>query len=158
MGLPLLNLLKLSNLNQMLIVGSRMHVIAVCISSLLVFESHGSELDRVSRWGSARDSDDRLSPQPPLTFAPSRKVASNTSILDVKASDIMQTIWGFGGGITESAVSVFDKLDAATQSDFLLDLFGENPDNTSLRYTGGRLTIGSCDYSLGFCEYGTDWW
>jgi len=50
-------------------------------------------------------------------------------------------------------VSVFNKLDAASQAALLADLYGENGDGTSLRYSTGRLTIGSCDFSLGYYNY-----
>ena len=107
----------------------------------------------VSVWQTARDTGDRLSPQPALAFAPPGQITPNTSELVINASEQLQTVWGFGGALTESAVHVFNKLNAATQASFLADLYGENSNNTSLRYTAGRLTIGSCDYSLEYCKW-----
>ena len=107
----------------------------------------------VSWWQSARDTGDRLTPQTPLVFTPLGNVPPNTSVFVINASDALQTVFGFGGALTESAIYVFNKLDAATQAGLLLDLYGENANGTSLRYTSGRLTIGSCDYALEYCEF-----
>jgi glucosylceramidase len=71
----------------------------------------------------------------------------------VDAGARFQTIQGFGGAITEAAVHVFGQLGAAAQAALLEDLYGENAQNTSLRYSLGRLTIGSCDFSLGYYSY-----
>ena len=106
----------------------------------------------ISVWQSARDTGDRLTPQQPLLFTQPGPVAPNTSVLTINATELLQTIWGFGGAITESSVSVFQKLDAPTRAAFLLDVYGENANGTSLRYTAGRLTIGSCDFALEYCK------
>ena len=106
----------------------------------------------ISVWQSARDSGDRLSPKPALSFIAPGNVSANTSELVVNSSQLLQTVWGFGGAITESAVSVFGKLGAAAQTELLADLYGENANGTSLRYTAGRLTIGSCDFALEYCK------
>ena len=114
----------------------------------------------VSWWQSARDTGDRLAPQPPLVFtaaslsSPESSAAdTNTTVLTVDANATFQTWWGFGGAITEAATNVFGRLDAAAQEAVVADLWGENADGTSLRYTGGRLTIGSCDFALGYYNY-----
>lgn len=107
----------------------------------------------ISVWQTARDTGDRLSPQPALAFTSPGPISPNTSELVVNASEQLQTVWGFGGALTESSVHVFSKLDAATQASFLADLYGENSNGTSLRYTAGRLTIGSCDFALEYCKW-----
>jgi glucosylceramidase len=102
-------------------------------------------------------SNERLTPGPNLTFSGSphsTSFLSSTNIsITIDSLKTFQTIFGFGGAITESAVHVFEQLASADQIQILQDLFGENNDNTSLRYTTGRLTIGSCDYSLGYYSY-----
>lgn len=111
-----------------------------------------------SVWRTSRNSTERLTPLAPLpwTFpgpAPAPPAGANATRVSVNASATYQTIFGFGGAITESAVHVFGQLDAAAQAALLADLYGENADGTSLRYTTGRLTIGSCDFSLGYYSY-----
>ena len=73
-----------------------------------------------------------------------------TLVVTVNTSATRQSIWGFGGAVTEAAVSVFAKLAPAAQEAVLAMLYGEAPDNSSLRYEAGRLTIGSCDFALGY--------
>jgi glucosylceramidase len=106
----------------------------------------------IARWQSSRDGD-RLKQLPIINFVAPSPAPPNSSILLINASILHQTIWGFGGGITESAVTVFNKLDPISQKTLLDDLYGDNTYGTSLRYTGGRLTIGSCDYSLNYYNY-----
>ena len=110
-----------------------------------------------SLWRTARNSTDRLTPQAPLPWSPtppgSPPPGVNATRVTVDASARFQTIMGFGGAITESAVHVFGRLDAAAQAQLLADLYGENAEGTSLRYSTGRLTIGSCDFALGYYSY-----
>lgn len=111
-----------------------------------------------SLWRTARNSTDRLTPQAPVPWSPTPPSAPpppgvNATRVTINASSRFQTILGFGGAITESSVSIFNKLDAASQTALLADLYGENGDGTSLRYSTGRLTIGSCDFSLGYYNY-----
>ena len=60
-----------------------------------------------------------------------------------------QTIEGFGGAFTDSASFVFSKLNSTLQSQVLNMYFSED----GLRYTMGRLPIGSCDFSLKTYNY-----
>jgi glucosylceramidase len=106
----------------------------------------------VAWWQTARDTGDRLTPQSAQSFVAPGPVAPNASVFSVNASQFFQTVWGFGGAMTESAVYVFNKLREEAKAELLLDLYGENANGTSLRYTAGRLTIGSCDFALDYCE------
>ena len=110
-----------------------------------------------SLWRTAKDTGDRLSPQAPLPWAPGAAPAplagANATRVALQPASTFQTVLGFGGAITESAVHVFNKLGAAAQAQLIADLYGENANGTSLRYTTGRLTIGSCDFSLGYYSY-----
>lgn len=56
-----------------------------------------------------------------------------------------QEFQGFGGAFTESAAYNWQKLPEDKRKAFLEAYFGEN----GLRYTQGRVHIGSCDFSLG---------
>lgn len=71
----------------------------------------------------------------------------------INAAAQYQTVWGFGGAFTESTATVFYSLPPATQAEVIEDLFGENANGTSLRYSAGRLHIGSCDFSLSYWSY-----
>lgn len=55
-----------------------------------------------------------------------------------------QTIDGFGGAFTDAAGYVFTLLSPRQQEQFLQDYFSEN----GLKYTIGRTSIDSCDFSL----------
>lgn len=107
----------------------------------------------VAWWQTARDTGDRLTPQSARSFVAPGPVAPNASVFSVNASQFFQTVWGFGGAMTESAVYVFNKLGEEAKAELLLDLYGENANGTSLRYTAGRLTIGSCDFALDYYNY-----
>lgn len=83
-------------------------------------------------------------PMQPVAAAP-----ASGNVLTVRTSQPLQTIFGFGGAFTESTAFNFDKLTAA-QQDFLLEAyFGP----TGLRYSTGRLTMGSSDFALGYYSY-----
>ena len=47
----------------------------------------------------------------------------------------------------------FNLLDASTQAAVVASLYGDDGHGTSLRYTFGRLTIGSCDFALEYYNY-----
>ncbi len=113
-------------------------------------------VSNASLWRTAKDTSDRLSPQPQLQWspnAPTPQPGVNSTSVTLAPDSKFQTIFGFGGAITEAAVSVFLQLDTTAQEALIADLYGENEDGTSLRYTSGRLTIGSCDFSLGYYNY-----
>jgi hypothetical protein len=114
----------------------------------------------VAWWQSARNTTDRLTPQAGRSFssampAPAVSLgnATNATAVTVDFSSTFQTIVGFGGAITESAVYNFNLLDAATQQAVVDALYGDDGNGTSLRYTFGRLTIGSCDFALQYYNY-----
>ena len=56
---------------------------------------------------------------------------------------------GFGGAFTDSAASVFSKLNSSLQSMVMDMYFSEQ----GIRYNMGRLPIGSCDFSLNHYTY-----
>jgi glucosylceramidase len=95
-----------------------------------------------------------LTPQPPLHFAKSRvegeaENSENKSMLSVNRSETFQEIEGFGGAFTDSASHVFSTLTPDLQEQLLDMYFGE----AGLRYNMGRLTIGSCDFSMEYYNY-----
>jgi glucosylceramidase len=64
-------------------------------------------------------------------------------VVDVSATDLDQTIVGFGGAFTDSASQVYSRLSADLQKQMLDMYFG--PDG--IGYTLGRVHINSCDFS-----------
>lgn len=60
-----------------------------------------------------------------------------------------QTMIGFGGAITDAAISVYETMDAATKKRFFNLVYGEQ----GLAYNLARLTIGSCDFSASIYDY-----
>ena len=103
----------------------------------------------------AKDSSNRLTPQPPLHFVkpsetkPSSYASGNATSLLVNRSQTFQEIEGFGGAFTDSASHVFDSMPAVLQEQLIEMYFGP----TGLQYNMGRLTIGSCDFSLEYYNY-----
>lgn len=63
-----------------------------------------------------------------------------------------QTFDGFGGAFTEAAGVAYAALDDAQKAALIEACFGES----GLRYTLGRLHIGSCDFALGNYAYAQD--
>ena len=60
-----------------------------------------------------------------------------------------QTILGFGGAITDAAISVYETMDAKSKKRFFDLVYGEE----GLAYNFARLTIGSCDFSKTIYDY-----
>jgi len=56
-----------------------------------------------------------------------------------------QRIVGFGGALTEASGYVYAQMDASTRDEFIRLYFGEDGN----RYSLGRLSLQSCDFSLG---------
>lgn len=109
----------------------------------------------------AQNTSDRLTPQTPLSWAHpghrgrqrrgggASRAAATATVLTVDLNQTYQTIEGFGGAFTEAAAHVFASMPAALQEQLLELYFGD----TGLRYSMGRLTIGSCDFSLTHYNY-----
>jgi len=96
-----------------------------------------------------------LTSQTPIPFESSMHdhddpaaTASNSTVV-IDSSQLLQEIYGFGGALTESSASIFDKMSASTQEQFLEAYWGD----TGHRYTLGRTHIGSCDFSLSYYTY-----
>eukprot|EP01079_Euglenida_sp_SAG-EU17-18_P004712 gene4712-4893_t len=60
-----------------------------------------------------------------------------------------QTIEGLGAAFTDAVAHVFSGLNHTLQEQVLELIFG----NSGLRYNFGRLTVGSCDFSVGSYNY-----
>ncbi len=78
----------------------------------------------------------------------------NNELFDIEIDDSIkyQTIDGFGGAITESSAYIYSLLSNEDKETFLKAYFSEE----GLNYNLGRLTIGSCDFSLGQYDYLVD--
>ena len=103
-----------------------------------------------------------LSPQPSVPFVSSETPAATATaspntrrrdddadIVVVRSATLLQEIYGFGGALTESSASVFEKLTPGAQARFLEAYYGD----TGHRYTMARTHIGSCDFSLDYYAY-----
>jgi glucosylceramidase len=60
-----------------------------------------------------------------------------------------QTIIGFGGAFTEAAAHVYESLSRSLKEEVIKLYFSDD----GCRYNLGRVTIGSCDFSLGEYDY-----
>lgn len=78
----------------------------------------------------------------------------DNELFDIEIDDSIkfQTIDGFGGAITESSAYIYSLLSNEDKETFLKAYFSED----GLNYNLGRLTIGSCDFSLGQYDYLVD--
>eukprot|EP00943_MAST-04B_sp_MAST-4B-sp1_P000926 g926.t1 len=74
---------------------------------------------------------------------------TNATALKINQSITYQNIEGFGGAFTDSSTHVFDSMPANLQDQFIELYFGES----GLKYNMGRLTIGSCDFSMEYYNY-----
>lgn len=66
-------------------------------------------------------------------------------IVNLYPEAVFQTIYGFGGALTESAGYVFSKIDPQAQKEILDAYYGKD----GLGYTMARTHIDSCDFSIG---------
>lgn len=103
----------------------------------------------VRLYQTARQTDDRLTEQPALTFQPVSAAADTPSIL-IDTSKEFQEFLGFGGAFTEAAAVTLHKMSAENQAEILNAYF--NP-QTGIGYSLGRTHINSCDFALGNYAY-----
>lgn len=82
-----------------------------------------------------------------LTETPILAQKGGLSIKYSKEPD--QTMIGFGGAFTDSSAHVYSSLPETSRKEVMRLLFGDD----GLRYSLGRLTIGSCDFSIKEYDY-----
>ena len=78
-------------------------------------------------------------------------------VVAVNASSERQTLAGFGGAITDSVAYLWAKAEGAVQKELVEAFFSPE---IGLNFTQVRLTIGSCDFSVGtysYAETPDDW-
>jgi glucosylceramidase len=96
----------------------------------------------------ARDTNDRLTRQPPVVWE-SRVEASLPAVV-IDTSQRFQTIEGFGGAFTEAAATVLNRLSPENRQRVLQAYFDWVNGNG---YTLCRTHINSCDFALGNYAY-----
>jgi hypothetical protein len=94
----------------------------------------------------SKSAPDRLAPSS-LPLQPT--AAPGVPVITLDPSTRFQTLWGFGGAITDSVAHVFSQLNATLQQQVVNDLWGAE----GQRYNLGRLTIGATDFSLSVYSY-----
>ncbi len=71
------------------------------------------------------------------------------SVINVYPEVTYQTLYGFGGAVTEAAAYVYSKMTEGNKKEFIEAYYGEN----GLGYTFGRCSVDSCDFGLGnYCS------
>ncbi len=96
----------------------------------------------------AKDTPDRLTEQPTLTFG-DMPASSNATVL-VDSSKSFQEIEGIGGAFTEAAAVTLYKMSPARQAEILQAYFARDKGNG---YSLCRTHINSCDFSTGNYAY-----
>ncbi len=96
----------------------------------------------------ARETEDRLTPQPTLTFQPIRTELTPSVLVDTQKT--FQEILGFGGAFTEAAAVNMNKMSPDRQAEILKAYFDPREGHG---YSLCRTHINSCDFSLGNYAY-----
>lgn len=78
-----------------------------------------------------------------------RKPGAEMRLVKVYPEIRKQTVTGFGGALTEASAYVYSRLDADKRRELMELYYGEN----GSRYNLGRVSIQSCDFSLGNRAY-----
>ena len=86
---------------------------------------------------------------PDVKWSTKLSVGNKAPVLTLDLGTKYQTLTGFGGAFTESAAATFAELDNSHQEELLEAYWGVD----GLGYSLGRLTIGSCDFSLSSYNY-----
>lgn len=94
---------------------------------------------------SARDSGERLAPQPAPVWQDGAPAAAGPTVF-VDPARRFQTLLGFGGAFTEAAALTWQQLAPAPADELLRACFDPHQGHG---YTLCRVPIGSCDFSLG---------
>lgn len=84
-----------------------------------------------------------------LSFSSSPLYNLENQVLKIYPGITFQTILGFGGAFTESSGYNLKSISSSLSEQILDDYFSED----GLRYSLGRLPIGSCDFSLDSYSY-----
>ena len=82
-----------------------------------------------------------------VKFSPNKR--EENQVIQINPEITFQTILGFGGAFTESSCYVLNSLDKKVSDNILDDYFLEE----NLNYQFGRISIGSCDFSLDSYSY-----
>ncbi|MHB9132764.1 MAG: glycoside hydrolase family 30 protein [Armatimonadota bacterium] len=102
----------------------------------------------VNIYTTCKDTEDRLTAQPALSFGDAPDYMTSSVIVD--ATKRFQTIEGFGGAFTEATASTFYKMPPAAQAEMLHAYFDPQHGHG---YTLCRTHINSCDFALGNYAY-----
>lgn len=102
----------------------------------------------VKQFCSARDTNERLSEQKPLTFEPASNTSDPAVFIDTTVR--FQAFLGFGGAFTEAAAVTLDKMPSHLRQEILEAYFSPT---TGHAYTLCRTHINSCDFALGNYAY-----
>jgi glucosylceramidase len=98
---------------------------------------------------SARDTQDRLTEKPPLTFVPDTDGREN-QLINLYEDVTYQEIEGFGGALTEASAVTIAQMSEEKQQEIMDAYF--HPEK-GIGYTLCRTHIQSCDFSLGNYAY-----
>jgi glucosylceramidase len=108
---------------------------------------------QVKVYTTADSSDMRLTPEPPLSFAPFNQPRETQPFIYVDPAHSFQTFIGIGGALTDASAETFSKLPADKQDEVLKAYYDKE---TGIGYTWGRTNINSCDFSSDMYTYVAD--
>jgi glucosylceramidase len=104
------------------------------------------ESAQTAQWfQTSKNNDDRLANKGSLSFDTNAPTLSSSSFdVTIKPSTKYQSIFGFGGALTQSSATVYQSLPTDLKQKVIEAYYGES----GIGYTTGRLPIHSCDFSV----------
>ncbi len=83
-----------------------------------------------------------------VTFSATKKLPEN-EVIRMNPTITFQKILGFGGALTESSCYLLSTIEKKLANQILEEYFGKE----NLNYQFARISVGSCDFSLGSYSY-----
>jgi glucosylceramidase len=117
-------------------------ITASLLASSVGFASGATE-PSVTWYQTAQQTGDKLTLQQALAFSSSPDSTTSSSSFTLDPTKKFQQILGFGGALTQSSASVYNKLPTNLKETIIEAYYGP----TGIGYSTGRLPIHSCDFS-----------
>jgi len=118
-------------------------ILAGCDQPTANIDTEAKNLEMISVYTTAKDTDQRLSLTDKLKFVSKVQPTENQISIFVNTQKRFQEFLGIGGSFTDASAEVFAKLDAQKQEEFLTAYYDKNK---GIGYSLARTTIHSSDF------------